>query len=248
MKVICVMNRKGGVGKTTTTQMIIYYLRSIGKKVLAIDMDSQSNLSIFSRTYDMKNDDVYKMLQNQPFHIRDDMIPANFDLGNFEIKYKNQGDKLRNCITSITKLYKHYDYIIIDTSPYLSSLSLNSLVASDYVVIPTQAEAGAYEGVRQTLELVESTNKKFKLNIKVAGILLTFFDKRVIMYQKYQAKYRELAEQYKTVLFDATVSKGVVIPEAQARGKNILEYGIKTRPVKAYIEFGEQLLKVMGDK
>lgn len=244
MKVISVLNRKGGVSKTTTVQMISSCLREKGKKVLMIDLDSQGNLSTFNGAFDGEINQIGNLLTTGKCKIINGMIPANFGLAELETSGKiKDAYVLKNRIARIEVLYKNYDYIIIDTSPSLGLLTLNGVMASDYVVIPTQADDGAFEGTKQTLNIIKDVNEVSEKKIKVLGILLNCFNPRVVLYQKYYELYKETAETYGTKVFKNYIPKGISIQEAQAFKKDILKYGKGSKPVKAYKKFVDEMLK-----
>lgn len=181
------INHKGGTGKTTTVSNLASMLAAKGKKVLLIDLDAQANLTSYLLGYEFDADDAFNavaLLSNQkgePTNAKKnlDVIPANLDLSICEVQL--QAKVLREQIlrTAISAYKEKYDYILVDCPPHLGVMTVNAIVAADYVVIPTTAEPFALKGVQAIYDLVEQL-KPANGNLGNPYILLTRFGRRQV--------------------------------------------------------------------
>lgn len=249
-KTITIANEKGGVGKTTTAQHLAIGLAKKGFKVLAIDMDSQRNLSStfgdtgqkINRVYDlMTTEDIQKCIYNtnQGIHIiyGDDRI-ANADKVFIE---PNQPYILNEKIQSIKN---NYDYIIIDTPPRSKSVAvINAMTTSDEVIIPMQANSFSIEGLQKILETYEMVKKYTNHNIRVLGILMTMYEDRTLFRRGITKQMELLSDKIKIPLFNCTIRRGIAMEEAQSQKNNIFEYNPKSNVAKDYKSFIDEVIK-----
>ena len=187
-KVITICNAKGGVGKTTTCVSLSSYLAVLGKKVLLIDFDPQANATS-GLGIDPKNiaDTIYhgilgysqiENLIKNTIIFNHHLIPANQDLAGALVELVNLPEREYYLRRFINRLRHQYDYVFIDLPPSLNLLTVNGLVAADEVLIPIQCEYYSLEGLGQLLEIIDLINNNLGRQIKVAGALLTMYDKR----------------------------------------------------------------------
>jgi len=262
MKIISVINQKGGVGKTTTTINLASALAISGKKVLMIDADPQANLTVSSGiTPDPKETDSLMDLIKEENEIgsyiftnifckKDNLslITSNIDLSTFDIKVAgllNREYLLKKLFNRFKKYIKRYDYILIDCSPSLGLLTINALTASDYVLIPVKLDYLGLCGTSQLFSTInniqESTNKK----LKVLGVLGTFYDNT--KEAKDSLNKLEKACNYENIkLFDTYIRQNTKLKEAPKEGKDIFSYCKKCNGAIDYQNLSKEILKVLN--
>ena len=186
-KVISISNQKGGVGKTTTTGAIAAGYKIKGYKVLCIDLDPQSNLSFSSGAETEDCPTIYEVLKEEAkasFSIQKmhsfDIISSNILLSGLELEFTHTGREylLKEALSTVKD---KYDFIFIDTPPALGILTVNAFTASDYIIIPMNADIFSLKGIVQLSETIERVKRYCNPNLKVEGIVLTKFNKRTIL-------------------------------------------------------------------
>ena len=247
--VISVALQKGGVGKSTTAQALADVLGYKSKRVLLIDMDSQSNVT-YSSGIDSPQYTITDVLGGDATAEETvieckyyDLLPADSYLTNVEMA-NIEPTLLKSAIEPIKD---SYDYIIIDTPPALGNLLFNSLMASDYVIIPSDPRPYAMQGLGalyNTIESVRSVNK----SLKILGILLVKYQSRSILNRDIRDMIKGYAEQIGTVVFDTTIRESVTVPEAQILRRPLIEYSKNCNPSVDYINLTNEILEKIGDK
>ena len=191
-EVITIANRKGGVGKTTTTLNLAYSLKELGKKVLVIDLDPQANLT---RCFDVENTEniktighllITEMEEEESYLVEDytksydeiDIIPSSVYLSAVETQMRIETGSERILSEIVNQAKEHYDYILIDTSPSLNILTINALCASDSVLIVADTQLFAIVGIGELLKTIQKIKKRVNPKLKVQGILLTMCENR----------------------------------------------------------------------
>ena len=187
-RIIAIANQKGGVGKTTTSVNLSACLAYLGKKVLLVDIDPQGNASsgvgvskgeINQCIYDVLIDDVSVLdiiLETKVENLY--IVPATISLAGAEIELVSTISREVRLKKALQEVKDQYDYIIIDCPPSLGLLTINSLTASDAVIIPVQCEYYALEGLSQLLSTVRLVQKHLNKHLEIDGVLLTMFDAR----------------------------------------------------------------------
>lgn len=251
MKVISIANQKGGVAKTTTTQVICSILNANQKKTLAIDLDPQGNLSFAMGAsvedkptiYDVLKGGITsdKILQTTP---SGDILPANILLSGADIEFTATGREylLRE---SISEIKNNYEYVIIDCPPSLSILTINAFVASDFIITPVLADVFSLQGMSQLNNTIQSVKKYCNSNLKVAGVLLTKYTQRTNLSSHIKDILNNVCIQMNTRLFNTTIRKSVTLQEAQLQQENIFEYDKKSNALSDYLNFIEELEGVL---
>ena len=249
-KIIAVTNQKGGVGKTTTCSSLCGCLSAMNNRVLAIDLDPQGNLS-FSlgaetegcyTVYNMfhGNTSLYDTIQHVPCC---DIAPANIMLSGCELELTNVGREyiLREQLNAIAD---NYDYVIIDTPPALSILTINAYTAANELIIPMVPEILSLQGISQLKETIFAVKKYYNKALEIRGILLNKYNPRLILTKEVEDLANLIAEQLDTDVFEQKISSSVIIAEAPAHAKTVIEYAPRSKAAKEYIDLIYEILKM----
>ena len=247
-KVIAVTNQKGGVGKTTTCSSLCGCLAAMNNRVLAIDLDPQGNLS-FSLGADADECytvyDVFKGSVNLYDTVQHtgccDVVPANILLSGCELELTTVGREyiLREQLNSVAG---DYDFIIIDTPPALSILTINAYTAANELIIPMIPEILSLQGIAQLKETILAVKKYYNKTLEIRGILLNKYNPRLILTKEVEDLANMIAEQLDTDVFEQKISNSVVIAEAPAHAKTIMEYAPKSKAAKEYTDLIYEIL------
>lgn len=235
-QVITIANRKGGVGKTTTTLNLACSLRGLGKKILVIDLDPQANLT---RCFDVGISENIKTvghlltaeLEEESYSVEEyilsydemDIIPSSIFLSAVETQMRSETGSERILSEIINQIREHYDYILIDTSPSLNILNINALCASDSVLITADTGVFAVVGIGELLKTVQKIKKRVNPKLKVQGILLTMCDNRTNLSKLLTQQVEEMY-QGKIAVFKTKIPKTVKVGEAIYSGQSIKKY------------------------
>lgn len=227
MKVFTVTNQKGGVGKTTTALILSEGLSRKGYRVLTIDSDPQGNLSYTtgiekgeSALYSLFNGKITTREAIKKNNIGYDCISGGKELSRVELEFTETGREylLKEIIDPIKE---EYDYIIIDTPPTLSLLTVNALTASDSVIIPMSTDAYSLQGLDALITLIGRVRKYSNPSIEIDGILLIRYNQRSIMSRQIKEQLVDIAKGYGTRLYDTTIREAVAIRESQFLKKSV---------------------------
>ena len=245
---ICITNQKGGVGKTTTAVNLGYYLAKDKYRTLIVDFDPQGNatsgLGIDKSELEASMVDVmtgHVALEGaiQPTkHKRLDLVPTTPELANAEVelvRIKGKFTLLKNALARVTN---DYDYILIDSPPSLSLLTVNGMIASDYLLLPVQTEFYALEGVAQLLESMKLVKKAMNPNLQLLGVLATMYDKRTSLSAQVLA---EIKKYFKDKTFETTIPRNVRIAEAPSHGAPVGEYDKFSKGARAYRDLAREV-------
>ena len=249
-KVISIANQKGGVGKTTTSINLSASLAHLGKKVLLIDIDPQSNATRgVGFDSSLLDESVYEVLLEQ-VDVKDvivstsfptlSLIPGSIDLAGLEIEVSSLPNKYQLLKEQLDKVKDNYDYVIIDCPPSLGILSLNALVASDSIIIPMQCEYYSMEGIVMLLNTIRQIQQTANPNITIEGILLTMCDFRTKFAVEVQ---QDVRKTFKDKVYATGIPRNIRIVEASAKGKSIIEFDIKSIGAKAYLDVAKEVME-----
>ena len=248
--VLTIGNQKGGIGKSTTAQAIgAGYVSLKGYRVLLIDLDPQSNLTIATGA---KRSDVKTAFDLLSKNIQADVFDAiqpirkNLDIIAAENKLSEISDNLPKIgrydvlKKALKPALRKYDLIILDTPPSLGDLTLNALMASDRVIVPAQADLFSLEAIKELGETIEAV-REYNKNLKIEGILLTRYQARNILTRELTELIEETSKVLKTKVFKCAIREAVAIKEAQAMRQDIFSYAPKSKVSQDYQKCMEEL-------
>jgi len=247
-RVISIFNQKGGVGKTATSINLSSSFAKLGKKVLLIDMDPQGNTSrgfgvdtsLISRSIvDIfkGNDDLEKLKRKTPFKTLD-LISSKLALATIDNEITMNEESKFILKGAINKVKDKYDYIILDCPPYLGFLGLNTLIASDTVLVPIQCEYFASKAISSILANISYVQAKYNPSLKIEGFLLTMYDSKVNLCNEIALEVRSL---FKDSPFVTTIPKSISIPESNAKGLPIIVYRPTCKASQSYISLAKEI-------
>ena len=251
--VIAIATQKGGVAKTATAGALIAALKRMGHSVLGIDMDPQANLtdnlggadawdSVSIYNVLKKEKDICEGIWQTPMC---DFVPATILLAGIETELNSitgRECRLREVLKKV-KAEEKYNFIIIDTPPSLGTLTINALVAADYVVIPTMSDMSSTKGIDQLYSTITNVREYFNENLKIAGILFTRFNARTNIGREILERTKEIATEMETKVFERTIRPSVVVPEANAMAKDLWTYSPESTVAQDYEAFALELVK-----
>ena len=251
--VITITNQKGGVGKTTTAINLAYYMAKAGKKILLIDFDPQGNASsgMGVEKRDLKATMSEVMLgrvglsqvivstKNKNLWV----APTTPELANTEVEMAGMRNKFAQLKGAIAKLDQDFDYIVIDSPPSLSLLTVNGMIAADYLLLPVQTEFYALEGVAQLLESMKLIKKAMNPDLKLLGVLATMYDKRTALSPQVMM---EVKKYFKDKVFETVIPRNVRLAEAPSHGVPIGQYDRFSKGAKAYRALAKEVMERAG--
>ncbi len=241
-KVITVNSQKGGCGKTTTVQSLAAGLSLKGYLCLVIDLDPQGNLSIVSGVKDYDNT-IYELMKGEccfedAYKVNEyyDILPADLSLSDFNQDFSNDKKEyvLKNLLEQIRE---RYDYIIIDTPSGHGILNIISLIASDYVLLPTEQSFYALHGLEQLNDLIKDVQVNFNPGLKILGLVIVRYNKRTTIDQFLNSLINHFTNEYGIKLFETFIRESPAIKLAQGMRENIIEFAPRNRTSKDYRNF-----------
>lgn len=248
-RTIAIANQKGGVGKTTTAINLSACLAEKGKKVLAVDMDPQGNMtsglgvdkdSVENTIYNLiigeaKMEEV--MIKNVLENL--DIIPTNIDLSGAEIELLDVEEKEYIVRNEIDKIKDNYDFIIIDCPPSLSMLTINAMTTADSVLVPIQCEYYALEGLSQLIHTVELVRDRLNPKLTIEGVVFTMYDARTNLSLQVVENVKDNLEQtiYKTI-----IPRNIRLAEAPSYGIPINKYDPKSAGAESYLRLADEVI------
>lgn len=249
-KIVVITNNKGGVGKSTTAEALADGLVLRAYKTLLIDLDPQGSLSTGidenkPTAYEVMTKRVSVMNAIQQRQNRADILPASKHLSRLISELIDMGKEYRLREIIIPAL-PHYDYIIIDTPPALSILTVNAMTTAHSLIIPVQADIFSLKGVGQLMESVDAIRTYTNPNIELMGVLLTRHNARSILTRTMADRANKAAETIGTFLYKSVIREEIVVKEAQASAQSLFEYAPDSNPTIDYINFINEFIERSG--
>lgn len=254
MKIISISNIKGGVGKTTTASVLAVGLAERGYRVLGIDSDPQTNLTMcFIQEQSDCKPSLYHVYSNGEavgnvkMAIKDnlDLIIGDFELCNADMQFTKAG-RLKMLKKAIKNIDGEYDFVIIDTPPNHGVLSLNAFIASDYMVVPMSADSFSLKGVRLLKETLDDVADETEKELPVAGILLTKYNSRTNVSKLLEKSLNSAAGLLGTKVFGNRIRQAVVVQESQIAKENLFSYAPNAKVTDDYEGFIDEFLERVG--
>jgi len=250
-KIIAITNQKGGVGKTTTTVNLGACLATLGKKVLLVDIDPQGNTTsgiginkadVQYCIYDVLINDIHPKDAIADTDIENlKIIPATIQLAGAEIELVPTISREIRLKKSLQLIRHMFDYILIDCPPSLGILTVNSLTASDSVIIPIQCEYYALEGLSQLLNTVRLVQKHLNTSLQIEGVLLTMFDARTNLGIQV---IEEVKKYFQQKVYRTVIPRNVRLSEAPSHGQAIITYDPRSKGAEVYLELAKEVMSV----
>jgi chromosome partitioning protein len=243
-KIICFINHKGGVGKTTSTVNIGAGLAMAGARVLLVDLDPQCNLSeslgivrhepnIYDTLVDKKPLTILPVKENLA------VVPSSLRLAAAEIQIAQMMSRETLLKKALRTVKKDYDFILIDCPPSLGLLPVNALVAADEVIIPLEAEFLAYRGLDSIIEVINLVRSDLNEQIIIGGVFMTMFNPSRTLTKTIRT---EVEKMFGAVLFNTVIRVNVALAEAPSVGKDIFAYAPDSAGARDYTELVKEIL------
>src|ERR1700709_480078 len=252
-KIIALANQKGGVGKTTSSKILAAMLAVLDFKTLLVDADPQAN-STSGIGFDPRNikNSIYECIINNidphdAIQKTDtpnlDLLPAHIDLVGAEIEMINLTDREYKMKAVLAEIKNDYDFIIIDCSPSLGLITINSLTASDSVIIPVQCEYFALEGLGKLLNTIKIVQNRLNTQLEVEGILLTMYDVRLRLSNQV---VDEVKTHFEDMVFDTIIQRNTRLSEAPSFGVSVIMHDATCKGAINYLNLAREIIEKNG--
>jgi chromosome partitioning protein len=250
MKVFCIANQKGGVGKTTTCVNLAAGLAKIGQRVLMIDLDPQGNATMGSgvdkRSLALSVYDV--LLESASIQeaavfsekVAYTVLGANRDLAGAEVELVGVERRDQRLRTALKEVSNDYDFVLIDCPPSLSMLTLNGLCSAHGVIVPMQCEYFALEGLTDLVNTIKQVHANLNKDLQIIGLLRVMFDPRVTLQQQVSD---QLKTHFADKVFNAVIPRNVRLAEAPSYGLPGVVFDPSAKGSAAFVEFASEMVE-----
>jgi chromosome partitioning protein len=253
-RIFCIANQKGGVGKTTTTVNLAAGLAKLGQRVLMVDLDPQGNATMGSGVdkrqltasiYDvlLETSTVAQALTRSEKLVAAgcgyDILGANRDLAGAEVELVDVERRERRLKAALAEVDKDYDFILIDSPPSLSLLTLNGLCCAHGVLVPMQCEYFALEGLTDLVNTIKQVRANLNKELAVIGLLRVMFDPRITLQQQVSD---QLKAHFSEKVFDTVIPRNVRLAEAPSYGVPGVVFDPASKGAQAYVAFAQELV------
>ncbi len=248
-KIFCVVNQKGGVGKTTTTVNLAAGLAKVGQRVLMVDLDPQGNATMGSgidkRTMELSVYDVLLesasvteaavLSEKCGYHV----LGANRDLAGAEVELVELERREKRLKTALAAVDADYDFVLIDCPPSLSMLTLNGLCSAHGVIVPMQCEYFALEGLTDLVNTIKQVHANLNRDLQIIGLLRVMFDPRITLQQQVSD---QLKSHFGDKVFDTVIPRNVRLAEAPSYGLPGVVFDPSARGSQAFVTFAQEMV------
>lgn len=253
-RIIAVANQKGGVGKTTTATNLSACLAEKGKKVLAVDLDPQGNMTsglgvdkneVENTVYELILDEctIKESIQEEILENLS-LLPSNVELAGAEIELIGVENKEFILRESINKVKSDYDFIIIDCPPSLNTLTVNAMTTADTILVPIQCEFFALEGLSQLIHTINLVRERLNPALDIEGVVFTMYDARTNLSLQVVENVKENLNQ---TIYKSIIPRNVRLAEAPSHGQPITMYDSKSAGAEAYRELANEVIENATD-
>ncbi len=249
-KIIAIANQKGGVGKTTTSINLAASLAALEYKTLVVDADPQANATsgLGFDPNEIENS-IYECMigacevADSILHTDLDylhLLPSHIDLVGAEVEMINLEDREIKMKEALGVITDSYDYVIIDCSPSLGLITVNSLVAADSVLIPVQCEFYALEGLGKLLNTIKIIQSRLNENLQIEGLLMTMYDVRLRLSNQV---VEDVRQHFKQLAFDTIIPRNIKLSESPSFGKPVITHDVESKGAKSYLNLAKEIIK-----
>ena len=248
-RIIAIANQKGGVGKTTTSINLAASIAEMGKRVLAIDLDPQGNMTsglgvdkneVENTVYELMLDEcsINESIQDTVVKgLR--LIPSNVNLAGAEIELLGINDKEYILKTAVDYIRDDYDFIVIDCPPSLNMLTVNAMTTADTVLVPIQCEYYALEGLSQLIHTIELVRDRLNKRLKIEGVVFTMYDARTNLSNQVVENVKENLD---TKIYETMIPRNIRLAEAPSYGIPINMYDSKSAGAESYRKLAKEIV------
>ena len=250
LRIFCIANQKGGVGKTTTTVNLAAGLAQLGQRVLVVDLDPQGNATMGSGIDKRKLElSVYDVLlesatiaeaRQRADKAGYDVLGANRELAGAEVELVGQDRRERRLKAALQAVRDDYDFVLIDCPPSLSMLTLNGLCAAHGVLVPMQCEYFALEGLSDLVNTIKQVHANLNPELLIIGLLRVMFDARITLQQQVS---EQLTAHFGSKVFNTVIPRNVRLAEAPSYGLPGVVFDPASKGAQAFVEFAREVVQ-----
>ena len=250
MKIFCVANQKGGVGKTTTTVNLAAGLAKVGQRVLVVDLDPQGNATMGSgvdkralelSVYDvlLESSTIAEARQRNE-QVGYDVLGANRELAGAEVELVELERRERRLKAALKAAEAEYDFVLIDCPPSLSMLTLNGLCSAHGVIVPMQCEYFALEGLSDLVNTIKQVHANLNPDLQIIGLLRVMFDPRITLQNQVS---EQLKAHFGEKVFDTVIPRNVRLAEAPSYGLPGVVFDPSSKGAQSFVEFAREMVR-----